>query len=590
MRRMAIFMFWDDKGIVYDYVMYLLRDLLSNIQELHIVANGYLREESRDKFLGLTPYVYERPNTGFDAAAWREVMVEHCGFEHLREFDEVIILNDSFFGPLYPFREIFAEMDARKTDFWGFTVHGECNSQKKMCPYGYRPRYLQTYFLAFRSRLLADSRFERYWTDLPEFNSFTELVELHGSVLTQKFVDWGFAYSVYADTEDLESADRRKNMSHHMFNSYEMVARRKLPLIKRKTFIMDKSEHLRYGSAGSLPRTMRYIREHTNYDEGLIWQYILQKYNLDDLHEHLNLYYALPLVEQEKSEQLPGRTAILAHLYYDDLFGYYMSMLEDTPAEIDLIITTNTEGKREKLEREYLSSSTHNWQVITVKERGREWSARLIACRDLLEPYEYLCLLHDKKSSAKEYSTIGMSFGRLLFENILASKGYVRNVLKKFAAEPYLGIMVPPNVYFGTYFRDWVNFWSKDYMLANELMCRLGLQPNINHEKMPVALGSDFWCRKEALAPLFAFDWKYEDFPAEPMLGDGQISHAMERIAPYIAQAQGFYTATIMTDKTAETEVANFRYMMHESLVAEVARGGVDYATFARLNISMARR
>ena len=180
MKRIAIFMFWDDRGIVYDYVTYLLKDLLKNVDELHIVANGYLREESRELFLSLTPNLLERPNEGYDAAAWRACMVEECGFARLRQFDELILLNDSFFGPFRPFGEIFAEMESRGVDFWGMSVHGAAPGNPGFCEGGVRPRYLQTYFLVFGKKMLEDPRFEAYWTDLPEFKSFTELVERHG--------------------------------------------------------------------------------------------------------------------------------------------------------------------------------------------------------------------------------------------------------------------------------------------------------------------------------------------------------------------------------------------------------------------------
>lgn len=43
----------------------------------------------------------------------------------LEQYDEIIFLNDSVFGPFYPFGEMFLKMEERKElDFWGVTKRG----------------------------------------------------------------------------------------------------------------------------------------------------------------------------------------------------------------------------------------------------------------------------------------------------------------------------------------------------------------------------------------------------------------------------------------------------------------------------------
>lgn len=65
---------------------------------------------------------------------------------------------------------------------------------------------------------------------------------------------------------------------------------------------------------------------------------------------------------------------------------------------------------------------------------------------------------------------------------------------------------------------------------------------------MPIApFGSVFWFRVKALAPLFDHGWKHEDFPPEPLPQDGTISHAIERIYPFVAQGAGYYPAQAMS-------------------------------------------
>lgn len=82
----------------------------------------------------------------------------------------------------------------------------------------------------------------------------------------------------------------------------------------------------------------------------------------------------------------------------------------------------------------------------------------------------------------------------------------------------------------------------------------LGIDIPISGEKSPIApYGSVFWFRPKALEPLFAHGWQHSDFPPEPLPQDGTISHAIERIYPFVAQSAGYYPAVVMSKNYAVT-------------------------------------
>ena len=111
MKRFGIFLCFDVDGIIDDYIYYMLDDICQNLEELIIVSNGYLNEESMSRLKKYTEHdIVIRDNIGFDAGAWRDVML-NVGFIKLTKFDEIILFNDSFFGPIYPFKEMFDKMD-----------------------------------------------------------------------------------------------------------------------------------------------------------------------------------------------------------------------------------------------------------------------------------------------------------------------------------------------------------------------------------------------------------------------------------------------------------------------------------------------
>ena len=88
-----------------------------------VVVNGVLSAEGLGRLEGLADEVLVRENRGFDVGAFRDALV-HVG-EDLAGFDEVLLTNDTWFGPVGSFDGVFARMDAREVDFWGLTDHAQ---------------------------------------------------------------------------------------------------------------------------------------------------------------------------------------------------------------------------------------------------------------------------------------------------------------------------------------------------------------------------------------------------------------------------------------------------------------------------------
>ena len=96
------------------------------------------------------------------------------------------------------------------------------------------------------------------------------------------------------------------------------------------------------------------------------------------------------------------------------------------------------------------------------------------------------------------------------------------------------------------------NGWGPNFDNTKALLKTLGLDVPISGEKAPLApFGSVFWFRVKALAPLFDHGWQHGDFPPEPLPQDGTISHAIERVYPFVAQGAGYYPAVVMSSDFA---------------------------------------
>lgn len=85
-----------------------------------------------------------------------------------------------------------------------------------------------------------------------------------------------------------------------------------------------------------------------------------------------------------------------------------------------------------------------------MRNQGREAASLLVAAKPYLKNYDYICFCQDKKSSQVAHS-VGTSFSRLGWENMLASRAYIENILYTFQKEPQLGLLVPPRFFGGPF-------------------------------------------------------------------------------------------------------------------------------------------
>lgn len=573
MKRMAVFSFFDKDGQVDEYVSYLLKDLRQNLDRLVIVCNGKLSDQGHKTLQQFTDEVIVRSNTGFDAGAYRDILNNHLTPQDLDDYDELILLNDTFYGPFYPFAEMLQTMDAKDVDFWGITIHGYTDLRVKYSPFPDLPEHLQSYFIAFTSKLVHSPDFWDFWRAMPEPGTRDATIGAFELSLTKHFADKGYRYAAYCDTRDLDDPLARYPLNHYAHDTTYLIASKRCPILKRNIFCG--ADRLGHDNGEDLARTFEFIDKHTDYDVNMIYRNLLRNYNLTDLKWGLHWDYVLPKVTRLSPQPLPASsTLIIMHLYYEDLVDWCMAYARQFPAEVSFLVTTNNPALPQKIEAAARDLHCHFLGVRQTPARGRDMAALVLHCRDLIPRYQYVCFVHDKKTSSHLGSyKVGASFRDLLFENLVASESYIRNVIRLFEENPSLGLVSPPTPYHGLYLNAYHNFWNGNYERTLKLLDTMHLHVPLSDQKPPFVLGTAFWFRSTALAPLFEHPFAVENFPKEPLPPDNSFSHAMERVFPYVAQSRGYYSAWVMTPEYASVEVENLSSLFRTSKSAAVFDG-----------------
>lgn len=145
---LAIISVYDSDGIMDDSVIFYMKALMNVAGRMIVAVNGALTEDGTMKIRSITDEIYRRPNTGFDFGAYKDVIENYLQPGELKHYQELILCNDTCYGPLVPFEDIFARMQEGNPEFWSINY-----MEDPLLP------HFQSYFMVFRGdavSLLAD--------------------------------------------------------------------------------------------------------------------------------------------------------------------------------------------------------------------------------------------------------------------------------------------------------------------------------------------------------------------------------------------------------------------------------------------------
>lgn len=512
--------------------------------------------------------------SGFDVDKWKYAITRY--YDEICKYDEIVLMNDSFFGPMQEFSDIFVEMEKQKIDFWGITDHKAIYDNEALVA----SRFVQRYFMTFRKNVTSSKSFHDFWEKLGTMQTYQDTEFLFEFIFTKKLCESGFHYSVYCNTADIEPDEKEYVTSHILFDTAWMLENRHLPLVPTYTFCIDKAVALNYGIGNNCAGVLQFVKENTLYDINMIWEYLLATQNVYDLLINLELTEVFPISTVAKKE-VYQKAAVFVYLFYEDKFKENIQRLSRIPKYVDIFIITNSTSKKTMLEV-LLRDHNINSVVLVHLKKGREWGALFLTAKRKLHKYDYFCFLHDKKSGYLAYKSVARDFEDLLWDNLIESPKYITDIINFFEENPKAGLIVPPVVNHGIYYRQSADYWTICYDGTRKLANRLGINTSkIEKEKPPIAIGSCFWCKTDALKKLLAFPFSENDFPNEPLEIDGTINHCLERIIPYVAQDNGYFTICAMNRKYFKSFNANNEYMIHQLNHKLVSK--YRYCTFSEL-------
>ncbi|MDR1531830.1 MAG: methyltransferase domain-containing protein [Clostridiales bacterium] len=570
-KRAAIYFFYDKDGIVDDYIPYMIQKLWENVNFIFFIVNGKLTPAGRQIITPLVDELYVRENEGFDVWAYKEA-IEIIGWDKLADYDELVMINHTCFGPLYPFRECFDWAAKRDLDFWGLTKHHENRniSWKKVFPnsnpkYDYVTERIQSYFLVVRQPLLSSCEYRKMWDEMPSINSIVESIFYYENNFTEDFCRMGYIGETYCDTSDLIGItyDPKEDYAR------ELIENRRLPLVKRKLFWRDYRKALNTTFGEPAIEVYEYIEKLTNYDTRMIWQNLLRCYNMYDLKFGLHLTRILP-----RDHKMPYvrkkeyKVLLVFHVDYDGFIPNAICYANNMPDQYDILFTVIGDETYKRLKEQSATLPiTNNYEIMQMENHGHEVSSLLVTAAPYVFGYDLVFFLHDKKAKQMGTILLGSSWQKKCFENLLSNETYIENVINLFDRESDLGMAFPPGPYrpFGLWSLILDGEWRNSWNATKKILEDFKITVDYTKKKQPVApLGNMFVFRPESLKLLLngknKKGWLYSDFPEEPNKYDDTIFHGIEQAYPYFVQQAGYYVAWLLNDKWYQIELDNFYF------------------------------
>lgn len=234
MKRLCIYVTYDHENRVDDYIGYMLRHLRNTVDTLVVVCNYQNIAQGMSNVKPYADRICYRENKGFDAGAYKDVLCRELGWGEVEKFDELMLINDSFYGPLYPLKELFQKMYQRNVDYWGMTRCPEVELADKNT----YESHIQSYFLALGKTILRHKRFQQFWENMEYPASFMQTVITFEIGINQLLRQLGFRGAAAMDLCSVQWK-LEKNQNPYLSYPLELIRDAALPVLKRKSLSLS---------------------------------------------------------------------------------------------------------------------------------------------------------------------------------------------------------------------------------------------------------------------------------------------------------------------------------------------------------------
>ena len=246
--KIAIFSHFSANNIIDDYVVYYLKKLSKLAEVIFVSTAEGLAEEELKKIKSYCIRIIIKKNYGYDFGAWKTGLLE-LG-DSLEKYENLILCNDSVFGPFYNLETIFNQMKEESYNIWGLSDNFEIDF------------HLQSFFVVYSRKAFTHNVFKDIWDHFKIFVDKQTLIENCEIGFSRRFQQAGLKFGSYCRAKDFSS---HLNITHYYWRN--MILKKHYPFIK-KELLRDNPMHVDISGWEEVVENtgypVEYIRNHLN--------------------------------------------------------------------------------------------------------------------------------------------------------------------------------------------------------------------------------------------------------------------------------------------------------------------------------------
>lgn len=255
MKRIAIFAHYDKDNLIEDYVVYYLQELKKVVDKIIFVSDSNILKTELEKVDTLISHSIIGKHGEYDFGSYKRGYNLAKELGYLEFYEELVICNDSCYGPLYPFEDMFNTMSPKKLDFWGLTLNTEgLNIDMGTIKHQKSP-HIQSYFVVFKPQVFKSDIFDSFINSVQKEDNKNLIIIKYEQGLTSLLSKNNFIYDAYCNTSKIYTNPHVQMYEQLIINDHS-------PLVKTCIY----RDLLR----PKFPPNYKLLKKYTNYDINLI--------------------------------------------------------------------------------------------------------------------------------------------------------------------------------------------------------------------------------------------------------------------------------------------------------------------------------
>ena len=222
MKRICLFAGYDKNNIIQEDVIYYIKEL-STIADVYYMADNSLNKKEKDKLLKYTKGIYGYHHGKYDFGSWQELIYKMGG--GIVAYDELILANDSVFGPLYSIRNIIDDIENdNEWDICGITG-GLLTPENNKELVNEDTWAITSHFIVLRKKAFSSEIFKNFFQNIKAEKSQKEVIKNYELKFARNFYENGYVAKLFMGYKNVYD------------DWYKREQRRSNPFIKKKIFV-----------------------------------------------------------------------------------------------------------------------------------------------------------------------------------------------------------------------------------------------------------------------------------------------------------------------------------------------------------------